>query len=94
MSQGATDDDWRLAGQESFLSGATLYWRVWQETRPGWDHDHCEFCNAKFMDRTDVANVQHEGYATDDEYRWVCAGCASDFVSRFQLKLIGGPAAA
>lgn len=93
MSQGITDDDWRLMGQERFLSGATLYWRVWHETRPRWDHDHCAFCFEKFMDRADVPDVLREGYATDDEYRWVCAGCASDFADRFKLKLIGGPAA-
>ncbi|HEX8522435.1 MAG TPA: hypothetical protein VF669_09275 [Tepidisphaeraceae bacterium] len=93
MSQKVTDDDWRLLGQERYLSAATLFWRAWHETRPGWDHDHCEFCNAKFMDREGVADVLREGYTTDDGYRWVCAGCASDFAERFKFKLVGGPAA-
>ena len=43
--------DWRLdRGQESYLQGATLVrkpYRIWSET---WEHDHCEFCWAKFVD--------------------------------------------
>jgi hypothetical protein len=93
MSQQVTDDDWRLQGQERYLSGATLYWRVWHGTRAGWDHDHCEFCFTKFMDRADVPDVLGEGYTTDDEYRWVCAKCAADFAARFKFKFVGGPAA-
>lgn len=68
-----------------------MYWRSWHETRPGWDHDHCEFCWAKFMDRDDVEDVLREGYTTADEYWWVCAVCANDFAARLQLTLVDGP---
>jgi hypothetical protein len=93
MSQQPTDTDWRLQGQEKYLSDARLFWRRWSETRPGWDHDHCEFCWAKFMDRNDVPGILREGYTTDDEYHWICAGCAADFATRFGFTLVGGPAA-
>jgi hypothetical protein len=93
MSQQINDDDWRLRGQEDVLAGATLYWRAWHQTRPRGDHDHCEFCWAKFMDRDDVPDVLRAGYTTDDEYRWVCTRCAADFADRFQFKLVAGPTA-
>src|SRR5947208_2930159 len=44
------EEDWRLRGQEDYLQGATLLrkpYRAWSED---WEHDHCEFCWAKFMD--------------------------------------------
>jgi hypothetical protein len=41
------DPDWRLQGQEKYLGGVTLVRRRWQQQRPDWDHDHCEFCGAK-----------------------------------------------
>jgi hypothetical protein len=93
MSQGVTDDDWRLQGQERFLTGATLHWRAWHQPSPNWDHDHCVFCWAKFADRAAAADVLREGYTTDEECHWVCASCAADFAKRFKLALIGGPAA-
>ena len=92
MSQQIKDDDWRLQGQEQYLSGATLHWRSWTETRSGWDHDHCSFCWAKLTDRPDDPALR-EGYATDNEYHWVCAKCAADFARRFKFKLVGGPVA-
>lgn len=93
MSQQVSDDDWRLQSQERYLSNATLFWRAWHQSRPNWDHDHCSFCSAKFMDRTDGSAVLHDGYTTENEYYWVCADCARDFAQRFKFNLIGGPAA-
>lgn len=90
MSQPIQDDDWRLMGQERFLSGATLYWRIWRETRPGWDHDHCAFCGVKFMVH-DGPEILRVGYTTADEYYWLCERCAKDFAERFGFTLIGRP---
>jgi hypothetical protein len=92
MSRSITDDDWRLQGQEHYLSAAKLSWRHWSETRPGWDHDHCSFCWAKFA-AFEGPGILHDGYTTDDEYYWVCPTCAADFAQRFNFILIGGPAA-
>ncbi len=79
-----TDSDWRLMDQERYLHGVTLYRRIWTQTRPNWDHDHCEFCGEKFA----AENADHrEGYTTADEYRWICEKCFTDFRERFQWRL-------
>ncbi len=75
------DSDWRLRGQEKWLKGLTLSRRLWQQTREHWDHDHCEFCNAKFA-AADWAEVR-EGWTTPTEYHWICDPCFSDFRERF-----------
>jgi hypothetical protein len=66
-------NDWRLAGQERFLKAATLYWKTYTRHAENWDHDHCEFCIAKFMVE-DYPDVLHNGYATEGNDRWVCEG--------------------
>ena len=69
----ARDDDWRLQGQEKYLFGATLLRKRYKAWSEDWDHDHCEFCWAKFMDPSssidaaqfiaDNPEVLIEGYA-------------------------------
>jgi len=59
------DNDRRLQGQERYLTGAALDRRQWQPIRPGWDHDHCEFCWTKFG-AAEVPNAVHEGGLTAD----------------------------
>ena len=100
----ADDTDWRLTNQDHHLQGAALKWkryRVWSET---WEHDHCEFCWAKFMDPdfsedhrqyiAEHADVLTEGYTTTAEhehgaeYHWICKPCFDDFVDRFQWRIV------
>ena len=76
-------NDWRLTNQLSYMKGAALGSRRYSAFRPGWEHDHCEFCHAEFAER-DAPGVLREGYATPDEYRWVCATCFEDFRELFQ----------
>jgi hypothetical protein len=80
-------DDWRLQGQDRYLTGAIVQRRRYSPPRPSWDHDHCEFCGAKFMD-ADLPDVLREGYATVDEYHWICDTCFADFRERFGWTLI------
>ena len=87
------DNDWRLKGQDRYLMSGSLSWRSWTETRAGWDHDHCEFCGKKIWDRQSDSEADNAGYTDADQYRWVCSKCAEDFASRFDLTLVGGPAA-
>ncbi len=85
----ANPSDWRLQGQESYLKGVTLTRRQWRETRPGWDHDHCEFCEAKFADER-IPDALHAGWTTLDEYRWICDDCYRDFHEQFGWQLQRG----
>ena len=74
-------DDWRLSGQENYLSGKALYFRKWKAPKKEWDHDHCEFCWEKFSDYPDTL---HEGYTTEDNYYWICPTCYNDFKEMFK----------
>lgn len=73
-------DDWRLLGQEHFLTGAKLVRSKYLPPSTRWDHDHCEFCGKKFsLSSADL----HEGYVTLDDKHWICEQCFHDFQGRF-----------
>ena len=76
------DSDWRLQGQERYLQSAVLLHRKWHTKNPKWDHDHCEFCWAKFMDK-ESPDVLREGYCTENSYHWICDKCFNDFKEKF-----------
>jgi len=78
-------DDWRVTNQEKYLTGVTLTRKAWRQTRQGCDHDHCEFCSAKFGG-PDLQDALREGWTTDDEYRWICDPCFGDFRERFDWR--------
>ena len=75
-------NDWRLTDQERYLKGVSLRLKKYKAPRPGWDHDHCEFCWARFME-LDEPEILHEGYTTEDDYRWICQSCYNDFKDTF-----------
>lgn len=83
----ATKDDWRLTNQEAYLKGVTLTRQRYEQADSFNDHDHCEFCSAKFM--TAGLDVLSEGYATQDRSRWVCAACFDDFQKMFGWTVLG-----
>ena len=85
--------DWRLQGQDRYLTRARLVFRPYRRhgESPDWDHDHCEFCFAKFMVE-DTPDVLHEGYCTPDERRWICPTCFRDFREQFMWELVEPPA--
>jgi hypothetical protein len=81
------DDDWRLQGQEPYLTGVELRWSTWAESC---DHDHCEFCSAEISDRPVDDHTQfNQGWTTNDRYRWVCPPCFDDFRERFRWTVVG-----
>lgn len=82
------EPDWRLTGQERFLKGKTLAKKRYTAPRPGWDHDHCAFCWAKFTESDGPSTLQ-EGYVTEDNYYWICPQCFADFQNDFQWTIIG-----
>ena len=75
-------DDWRRMGQEKYLKGINLTWKKYTKYRDDWDHDHCTFCSAKFME-SEAPDILKEGYASDDNYYWVCKECYEDFKDEF-----------
>lgn len=100
----AGEDDWRLTGQESGLHGAELSWKRYHAHSQTWEHEHCVFCWAKFMDPDfSEAHFQHiaehpevltEGYTTTDThaegaaYHWICKPCFDDFAERFEWRVV------
>src|SRR5438094_5532976 len=74
----ADEEDWRLHGQGEYLLGATLMRKQYKAWSEDWEHDHCEFCWAKFMDPhfspeserfiSQNPDVLTEGYAVQDRH--------------------------
>jgi hypothetical protein len=81
--------DWRLNNQEKYLKGVTLVRRSYRQyaKNPKWDHDHCDFCWEKFS-LTECEGSIREGYATVDDYHWICPACFEDFKDMFEWKVI------
>lgn len=78
-------DDWRLGPQMDYLFRAHLQKKRFQAT-PRNDHEHCEFCWAKFSEYPDDL---HEGYFTIAgvnflQARWICETCFDDFKEMFE----------
>jgi hypothetical protein len=79
--------DWRLRGQERYLGRARLRRAQYRPPSTAWDHDHCEFCNAKLADWV-ASDVLREGWQTEDEYRWICDACFEDFREQFGFEVL------
>jgi len=78
----AAADDWRLIGQDQYLARVRLVRKAYAARSSATDHDHCEFCGAKFMNQA-APGILTEGYCTEDCYRWICADCFEDFKDQF-----------
>ena len=76
------DSDWRLQGQEKYLFGKSFVFKKYADRKTTTDHDHCEFCSDKFSDP--ISDSLKSGYATEDDYRWICVTCFSDFKDKFK----------
>lgn len=71
---------------QPYLRGLKLKRAVYTAYRPGWDHDHCVGCWAKFGEHlSDLEPIERDGYTTTadyqhgERYEWVCLKCFSDF---------------
>jgi hypothetical protein len=89
--------DWRLEHLETqpYLRGVAFTRKRYSEYRPGWDHDHCAGCWAKFAEFDDPNEpIEHDGYATTADYSfgadyvWVCLKCFADFKAQMAWKEI------
>lgn len=67
------------------MKARTLRWQQYAAYRPGWDHDHCEFCGTKL---SAGEGDLHEGYVTQDGYHWVCENCFEDFRDEFEWRVV------
>jgi len=74
-------NDWRFMGQDEYLMSVKLTHQKYCIPRPDWDHDHCEFCSAKF---SELEGDLHEGYCTLDKKYWICDKCFNDFSEMFK----------
>lgn len=82
-------EDWRYRTAAPDLRGQTLWKERWRAPRPSWDHDHCEFCWAKFSES--IEGALREGYVTAGGREWVCPACFADFRDAFDFTLGTGP---
>jgi len=76
------ENDWRLTNQINYLKEVDLAWRHYRPSNSGNDHDHCEFCTAKFMEGGGAGAIT-DGYSTLDGCRWICKECFADFIDIF-----------
>jgi hypothetical protein len=83
-------DDWRRTSPGA-AHGTRFIWRDYTAPGPDWDHDHCLFCWATFVPRTDEGKewlgqdhhtIYFDGYATIEPHEhgfgWVCQRCFND----------------
>lgn len=77
--------DWRLTNQQNYLMGEALNYKENSKRTSKTDHDHCEFCFQKFADSGE--DTIQEGYATLDDYRWICPTCFNDFKEQFRFEV-------
>jgi hypothetical protein len=82
-------------GQERLLPPETVRFASVTGRSASSDHDHCEFCSVKFMDReSSTEPALTEEYTTTTEhvhgagYHWVCVECATDFAEGFGWILV------
>ncbi|WP_420968017.1 hypothetical protein [Bradyrhizobium sp. B120] len=84
----ASDREWRIASARH-LEGLKLQFRRYARWNKSWDHDHCAACGAKFAE-LDGPEIQHEGYATREDYpkgacyEWICKDCFDDLKDYLQ----------
>ncbi len=80
-------NDWRLQGQ-IFSHEELLRFERYAPSRPGSEHDHCEFCWTPFRSRQlEGTPVATEGFTTGD-HRWICEPCYEDFKVVFDWQLM------
>ncbi|MCI9307805.1 MAG: hypothetical protein HFI28_15255 [Lachnospiraceae bacterium] len=82
-------DDWRLRGQEEYLTNAKFLYEKFNALSQKGSHAHCEFCWHKFMENPEgIKDCSQEGYCTVDGKYWVCKDCFQDFQDEFNWENI------
>jgi hypothetical protein len=86
-------DYWGQDGQdEIFPPGTELELRAYRAPSAEWDHDHCIFCWARFIEASgpqaeeigrDPDSLQVGYTAGPEGGEWVCPSCFDEFADRF-----------
>ena len=77
-------DDWRLRGQDAYLSNAKLV-KIRFKQSGEYDHDHCDFCWDKFSEQE---GDLHIAYSTLDAAHLICETCYDDFKELFSWERV------
>ena len=81
-------DDWRLefGKNPDFYKKYKWSLQKWTQTREHWDHDHCEFCNSKFMD-LEKPGILRQGWTDEEQTYWICQECFEDFKEKYKWNI-------
>ena len=98
------ESDGRRRGQEEYLRGARLTWRRYQAMSAQWEHEHCDFCWATFLDANyspkhgELMEADPEvlpggyteapGGAEPAWEHWICPACFADFREEFEWVVV------
>lgn len=66
------------------MPGSTLSRQPWRPSDPQKDHDHCEFCRAKFAL---YPGCLREGFSTPDRTRRICSECCEEHRDAYQWNI-------
>lgn len=95
-----TEEEKEREYQEAdWLRETAWRWVLWRAPHPGWDHDHCFFCNAHICDKPEHRGVLRECWRHDypddpGNYDSVCASCFDELREKFRwVVLATGPEA-
>ena len=76
------NNDWRLTNQMNYLFEKDLLHVPYEAYRPGWEHEHCDFCSETIDTSTKRA------YCTTNKYHWICENCFNDFKETFKWEVV------
>lgn len=71
---------------EAWPKRVKLYPIGYKTYRKARDHGHCNFCMSKFS--VLILDCLTEGWATEDDYRWICKDCFEDFKDYFKWQVV------
>lgn len=83
--------------------GTAFVLKPYRRYSDSWDHDHCEFCMARFIEPGTEAEWEGDthvqvtrGYAITEEhpkgadYYWVCKPCFDQFAAEYGFRVVPG----
>ena len=84
-AHGCRMTDWRTESAQ-FTKGLSFALKRYERYTEQWDHDHCAACTEKFSET--IPGALRQGYATPDNYYWICHNCFNELKEEMGWKLI------